>query len=421
MKADLIIYNIKTLYTPYLNPPLRGKNLQEVKEINNAYIAIKDGKIIAIGTGDYSTFSNDKTTTYNALNKIALPGFVDAHSHLVHAGSREEEFEALKEGVPYLDILAAGGGILNTVEKTRAASFDDLYLQSKKSLLTMLSYGVTTLEAKSGYGLRLNDEIKQLEVAKKLHDDGPVHIVSTYMGAHAIPKEYKTKENDFVLEIINDLKEIKKLDYVDTVDVFCEQGVFDLKATEKILTHAKDLGFKIRLHADELVPMGGTGLGVKLNALSVDHLIAASEQDLIALGKSNTFACILPGTSFNLKKPYAKARFMVDHNVALCIAGDYNPGSCPTENFQFITQLATNYLNLSPKEVLSAVTLNPAHLLNLSNKKGSLTVGKDADLLLLDSPNLAYVMYHFGINHVSDVFIKGNQVIKNKQIKEDIL
>lgn len=411
MKADLIIYNIKTIYTPYLTPPIRGKDLRDIRRINNAYIAVKDGKIIKTNNLCYDDLINADTKLVDARGKIALPGFIDAHTHLVHAGSREEEFAALKAGVPYLEILEKGGGILNTVNKTRNATFDELLSQSRKSLNKMLSYGVTTVEAKSGYGLNLEDELKQLKVAEQLNQEGPVHIVHTYMGAHATPLEYKNKNAEYIDTIIADLPKIKELGYVSFVDVFCEKGVFDLAESTKILNAAKDLGFKIRMHADELETLGGTGLGVDLNSVSVDHLIAASEDDLVKLGKSNTYACILPGTSFNLKKPFAKARFMVDNNVAICLAGDYNPGSCPTENFQFMMQLGAGHLNLTPEEVLSAVTLNPAHLLGLEKNKGSLTVGKDADILLVDAPNLAYVLYHFGINHVTDVFIKGKHII----------
>ncbi len=417
MKADLIIHNIKTLYTPHHKPPLRKEKLSDILEIDNCYIAIKDGKIISIDSSSFVHLKDDHTKLIDAEGKIAFPGFVDAHSHLVHAGSREEEFSLLKEGVPYLDILNSGGGILNTVTKTRAASSLDLYNQAEKSLELMLSYGVTSLELKSGYGLNLKEEIKQLEVAKKLKDNSPVHLSITAMEAHAIAPEYIGRNKEYIDSIISNLSEFKKLGYVETVDVFCEKGVFDLEESALILNKAKELGFNIRMHADELEPMGGAKLAVELGALSADHLIAASEKDLVLMGQSDTFACVLPGTSFYLQKPFAKARFMVDNNVAVCIGGDYNPGSCPTENFLLILQIAANYLKLTPKEILSAATLNPAHLLQISKDKGSLEVNKDADILLLDAPNLSYVFYHYGINHVTDVFIKGKQIIeKGKRI-----
>ena len=421
MFADKVIYNIKTLYTSSLQAPLRGKDLAKIDEYHNAFIAIKNGKILAFGEGSFSKYISIKTKKINAEGKIVLPGFIDSHSHLVHASSREEEFALLKKGYSYLDILKQGGGILNTVSKTRASSFSSLLKQAKTSLLKMLSYGVTTLEVKSGYGLDLINELKQLEVIKVLNEEGPVKLVATYMGAHALPLEYKGKEEEYVASIIRDLEVIKRLDYVEMVDVFCEECVFSPSITKHILTKAQDLNFKIRLHADEIKPLGGAELGVSLGAVSVDHLLATSLEGIKALGKSNTLACLLPGTSFFLQKPFAKARLMLENNVAIAIGGDYNPGTCPTENFQFIMHLACNYLNLSPEEVLNAVTINPAYLLGLADTKGSIAVGKDADILLLDSPNLAYMLYHFGINHVSDVYIQGKKVVSKQRIERNIL
>ena len=415
MHADLVIHNIKTLYTPFHTPPIRKEKLNELKVLHNAYIAIKDGKIISVGTSSYSNFVTKKTTLIDAEGKIALPGFVDAHSHLVHAGSRENEFALLKSGVPYLDILAKGGGILSTVKATRAASFEELYLKAEKSLRTMICYGVTTLEVKSGYGLNLETELKQLKVAHKLAQELPAHLSLTYMEAHAVPPEYRDKKEQYIETIIRNLDEIKKLGYVEAIDVFCEEGVFSLKETERILLKAKSLGFDIKLHADELKPIGGLGLAVKLGAKSADHLVAASDVDIKALGASNTYATLLPGTSFYLKNNYAKARLMINSNAAICIAGDYNPGSNPTENFLFIMQLAANYLDLTSAEVLSAVTLNPADLLGVASFKGSIAVNKDADILLLDAPNLDYVMSHYGINFVTDVFIQGQRIINNRK------
>lgn len=415
MKASLVIYNIKTLYTPFHEPPLRKEKLNELKVINNAYIAVNEGKIIAFSDDDYRSFVDSNTKLIDAEGKIALPGFVDAHTHLVHAGSRENEFALLKAGVPYLDILAQGGGILRTVKATREASFDELYSKARKSLQTMISYGVTSLEVKSGYGLNLETELKQLKVAHQLSKELPALLSLTYMEAHAVPPRYKDKKEEYVETIIRNLDEIKKLGYVTAVDVFCEEGVFSLKETEKILLKAKSLGFDIRLHADELKPMGGLGLAVKLDAKSADHLVAASAEDIKALGKSNTYATLLPGTSFYLKNRYAKARLMINNNAAISIAGDYNPGSNPSENFLFVMQLAANYFDLTSAEVLSAVTLNPADLLGVASFKGSIAVNKDADILLLDAPNLDYVMSHYGINLITDVFIQGKRIINNRK------
>lgn len=416
MTAQLIIYNIHRLYNPVENPPVKGNHMAHVNVLSHAFIAIKDGKILEVGQGDFKHYIDAKTTLFDASGKVCLPGLIDSHSHLVHAGSREDEFEKLKQGIPYLDILKAGGGILGTVEKTRQASFDQLYQQAYRSLDTMLSYGVTTLESKSGYGLSLEHELKQLEVSHKLGLDHPIHIVSTYMGAHAIPKEFKQDRIGYINQIKDDLVHIKNSKLTESVDVFCETGVFDIEETKDILQTAKSLGFKVKLHADEIDSLGGAGLGVELGATSVDHLMAIKDEDIKKLATSKTIANILPGTSFYLNKDYANARKMIDEGCALSISGDYNPGSCPTENFQFIMQLAANYLKMKPEEILTATTINASYHLGLSETKGSLEKGKDADIILLDVPNLAYIFYHFGINHVSDVFIQGKHVVKNKRI-----
>ncbi|MDD2258889.1 MAG: imidazolonepropionase [Bacilli bacterium] len=416
MIADLIIYNIKKIYTPYLNPPVRGKDMNKIKVIANPFIAVKDGKIIYIGTGSFENYINEKTILHDALNKVCLPGFIDSHSHLVHAGSREDEFALLRKNVSYLDILEAGGGILGTVQKTRKASFEELYMKAEKSLDIMMMHGVIALEAKSGYGLDLETEVKQLKVSNKLNGNHPIYVKSTYMGAHAIPKEFKNNRRKYIDQILSDMKYIKNLGLANSIDVFCENGVFSLNETEEILMSAKELGYTVKLHADEIEPMGGTKLGIKLGATSVDHLMASSNEDIILLGKSNTIANLLPGTSFYLRKKYANARYMIDNNVAISISGDYNPGSCPTENFQLIMQLAANYLKMTSEEILNAVTINPAYHMNIYKNKGSIEKSKDADIILLDIDNLDYLFYHFGINHVSDVFIKGKLVVKDRKV-----
>jgi len=413
MIADLIIINIKTLYNPKKTPPIKGTDMSILEVIDQVFIAIKNGKIIDYGTHDYASLINYKTVVLDAKQKICLPGFIDSHTHLVHAGSREHEFEKLKQGIPYLEILKQGGGILGTVDKTRKASFDELYQQAYESLNKFLEYGVTTLEAKSGYGLSLEHEIKQLKVAHALNENHPIDIISTYMGAHAIPIEYKNKKAAYIKQIKKDLELIKSENLAEFVDVFCETGVFSLSETKDILEHAKSLGFKIKIHADEIDPLGGAGLGVDLDAASVDHLMAIKDDDIKKLAASHTIANILPGTSFYLNKNYANARKLIDHGCAISISSDYNPGSCPTENFQLIMQLAANHLKLKPEEILNAVTLNAAYHLDIEQTKGSIQKGKDADLILLDIPNLSYMLYHFGINHVSDVITKGRHVIKS--------
>ncbi|TVP85210.1 MAG: imidazolonepropionase [Acholeplasmataceae bacterium] len=416
MIADLVLYNIKTLYTPHHEPPLRHQELNDILSIDDAYLAIKDGVIIGFGAGDGAQHIDESTTVHDLAGAIVCPGFIDGHSHLVHAGSREDEFALLREGVPYLDILAKGGGIHGTVKKTQEATPEALFKQAYTSLDRMMAHGVTTLEAKSGYGLERATERKQLQVARQLNQQHPVRLISTYMGAHALPKAYTNKRKTFIDQVIRDLDVIKKEDLAEAVDIFCEKNAFTVQEAKTILTAAQRKGFKVKIHADEIVSLGGTALGVKLGATSVDHLMAITNDDIERLADSDTVANILPGTSFHLNRAYARARTMIDKGVAVAVAGDYNPGSCPTENFMLIMQLAANQLKMKPGEVLSAVTLNAAYHLGLSGQTGSIATGKQADLVVLDAPNLAYTLYHFGINHVKDVYIGGQRVVHDRQI-----
>jgi len=416
MTADLIVFNISKLYSPYHKPPVKKQALRELMMIKDAFIAVKDGNIIAVGRDHYEMYINSETSLYDAQKKVCFPGFIDAHTHLVFGGSREHEFTDKLEGVPYIEVLKKGGGILSSVEMTRNASFEELYEKSSKSLDQMMRFGSTTVEAKSGYGLNLETEIKQLEVAKKLNQNHPVDIVSTYMGAHAIPTDYKDHPEAYINRVIEDLKVIKEKDLARAVDVFCEDHVFDVNLSRKLLKSAKKLGFDVKLHADEIVSLGGTALAVELEAKSADHLMAASLKDLKALGKSNVVGNLLPSTAFYLNKDYANARMMIDLGVAVAISSDYNPGSTPSENIQFAMQLGALKMKMTPNELLQSVTVNAAYALGLEKKLGVLDVGYQGDFLLLDIPNIEYFFYHYGINHVQDVFKKGRLVVKNERI-----
>ncbi|OPJ56506.1 imidazolonepropionase [Alkalithermobacter paradoxus] len=418
MKADLIIKNIGNLIT------MRGENKPRVKEsmkdieiIKDGYVAIKDGKILDLGKGLNEDLIGNDTQVHDAKGLTVTPGLIDAHTHLVHGGSRENEFSLKISGVPYLDILKNGGGILSTVRATKSASFDELYNKAKKSLNTMLSYGTTTVEAKSGYGLDIDTEIKQLEVAKKLNEDHPVDIVSTFMGAHAIPTEYKGNPEEYVNIVINEMMpRVKELDLAEFCDVFCEDAVFTVDQTRRILNSAKELGFKVKLHADEIVSLGGAELSAELKAISADHLMAASEQGMREMAQNNVIANLLPGTSFSLMKNYADARKMIELGVPVSLSTDYNPGSCPTENIQFIMQLGSLGLKMTPSEVLTAVTINAAFAIDKADQIGSLDIGKKADLVIFDAPNIEYIIYHFGINHVDRVYKEGKLVVENGNV-----
>lgn len=410
----LIVHNIDSLVTVRgTNLPRFGKEMDNVEIINNGYIVIEDGRFIEIGSG--LGFQKYKNATFiDGSGKTVTPGLIDCHTHLVHAGSRENEFRLKLEGVSYLDILKSGGGILSTVEKTRLASFTELYEKAKRSLDLMLSFGVTTVEAKSGYGLDVDTEIKQMMVAKELNNTHPVDVISTYMGAHAIPKEYQNNKEKYIDIVKNVIAKAKYEDLAKFVDVFCEEGVFTLEEARKILEYASTVGLKTKLHADEINDLGGALLASELGCISAEHLLASNMENLVKLAKSKVIAVMLPLTSFNLNKDFFAARFFIENDGALAIATDYNPGSSPSENIQLAMQVACMKAKLTPKEVITATTINAASALGINEEVGSIDVGKLANFVIFASPNLDYLFYHFGVNHVDSVYIKGKLAFKNK-------
>lgn len=415
-----ILYHIDFLYSPKdEGESVKGSKMNDICIIPNAFIVMQDGIITQLGTGeDYLHHTDEQSVLIECKGKIATPGFVDSHTHLVHGGSRENEFGKKLNGVSYLEILNSGGGIISTVKATRNATEDELYHKAKKALDDMLALGTTTVEAKSGYGLDLNTEIKQLQVSKKLNTHHPIDVVSTFMGAHAIAPEYKENKKGYIDLIVGKmLPKIKELHLAQFCDIFCENGIFEVEDSRYILEEAKKLGFEIKIHADEIVSLGGAELSAEVHALSAEHLMAASDKGIEMMGKSNVIANLLPATTFSLmKNTFAPARKMIEHNVAVALSSDYNPGSCPSSNFQFVMQLGCLYLRMTPYEVLTATTLNGAYAIHRAQNIGSLEVGKKADIVILDAPNLDYVYYHFGKNHVQDVYKDGELVVSNKQI-----
>jgi len=416
--GDLIIKNIAQLVTMRGPNRLRqGEEMRDVEILENGYVVVKDDKIIAVGTGDvYKNYLENHTAVVDATGLVMTPGLVDSHTHLVHAGSREHELTMKLEGYSYLDILKAGGGILNTVQKTRKASFTELYDKAKKSLDIMLSYGTTTVEAKSGYGLDFDTEVKQLEVAKKLNDTHPVDIVSTFMGAHAYPSDYKDNHEAFIETVIDMMPYIKEQGLAEFCDVFCERDVFSYEESLYLLEKAKEYGFMLKIHADEMDSIGAVDIACMLGCVSADHLVETKEEDFEKLAKYHIVANLLPATSFNLNKGYAKARKMIEAGCGIALSTDYNPGSSPTENIQLVMQLAGLKLKMTPKEILTAVTINGACALNREKEIGSIEVGKKADFVLFDVPNIDYLIYHFGINHVKDVYKNGKLVVHNQRV-----
>ncbi len=416
MVADLIVHNIGTLWTPKPNArPAFGSEMSDIREYTNAFIAVKDGKILALGESDYSPYVGPSTHMHDAQRRLVTPGLVDSHTHVVHYGSREHEFDKRLRGVPYLKILEEGGGILSTVRSTKEASYEDLFDQSKQGLERLMLHGVTTVEGKSGYGLDEENELKQLRVQKALNYAHPLDIVGTYLGAHALPKAYEDDRTAFLEQVVSTMDVVKKEALAEFVDVFCEKGVFTVEESEYILKEAKDRGFLLKIHADEMEPLGGTEMAARLGAVSADHLMAVTESGIDALASQGTIATVLPSTAFNLGSDYAPARKMVDAGVALAVSTDYNPGSSPSENFLFALSLAAIHMKLSPKEVLTAATLNGAHSLNRGSERGVLDEGYAADFIIYEADNFPYVLYHFAINHVNDVFKDGRMVVRDKQ------
>jgi len=382
------------------------------------YIVVDNGIIEEVAKGDVpQKLKNEAKRIVDARGQVILPGFVDAHTHLVHGGSREGELALKLAGASYMEIHKIGG-IGATVAATRAASPAELYDKAFVTLDHMLMNGVTTAEAKSGYGLDLESELKCLEVNKRLEENHPVDVVSTYMGAHSTPPEFKGNTDGYIDFMIRDvMPRVKEAKLAEFCDAFCEEGIFSLAQTEKVLQVAKDMGFKLKLHADEIVPFKGAELAAKMGCVSAEHLMAISDEGVKALSKSGTVAVLLPATSFFLMSSiYAPAKKMLQEGVRVAIATDYNPGSCPTENIQMAMWVACFKMGLTPKDIIRAVTINAAYAINREKTVGSLEVGKKADILVFDVPNLEYIFYRFGCNLLSEVWKDGRIVLEDGKL-----
>ncbi|MBG9737536.1 imidazolonepropionase [Paenibacillus alvei] len=424
-KTDLLLTGIGCLYTPEGRVPKCGEEMGRVRQIQDAAVAIDQGRIVMVGQKDevMAALTAEGATIKETLDvggRIMTPGLVDPHTHLVHGGSREHELAMKRSGVPYLDILAQGGGILSTVKSTRQWSEQELYDKAHRSLDEMLLQGVTTIEAKSGYGLSLDAEMKQLRVARRLQENHSVDVVSTFMGAHAIPAEYKGRTDDFVDVIIREmLPMVASEGLAEFCDIFCEEGVFDVEQSRRILLEGKRYGLIPKIHADEIVALGGSELAQEVGAISAEHLVMTTDQGLSSLAAGNVIPVLLPGTTFNLGlAQHARARDMIDKfRLPVALSTDYNPGSCPTESIQLIIMLASLNLKMQPEEILTACTLNAAAAIGRAADIGSIEVGKRADLAIFDAPNLAYLPYHFGINHTFGVIKNGTQVVWDRTLK----
>lgn len=347
----------------------------------------------------------------DARGKIIMPGLVDCHTHLVHAGTRENEFDMRLRGASYMEIMQKGGGIHYTTAKTREASLEELYEKSYKHLNDFLKHGITTVEAKSGYGLDWKTEEKQLQVIQKLHETHPIDLVSTFMGAHAVPKEYKGNEDAFVELIIQEmLPKVAAGSLAEFNDVFCEKGVFTPTQARRILEAGKRLGLIPKIHADEIEPYEGAELAAEIGAISAEHLLVASDEGIRLMAEAGTIAVLLPGTAYFLRMPYARGRYMIDHGVPVAISTDFNPGSSPTISLPFIQNLACFHMRLTMEEVITATTINAAYAINRGHSIGTLEQGKRADVVILNAPNYMGLQYYYGMNH-TDLVIKAGKIV----------
>lgn len=391
--------------------PSAGKFQGRVRILNQGALLVCDGLIAHIGT-EAEVLAGIQPLQIDAEvdcgGRCVIPGFVDPHTHMCFAVRREAEFGLRLKGTSYLDILKAGGGILSSVKAVRKASEDSLLAATLENALSALRFGTTTLEIKSGYGLDTETELKMLSVIDRVRRRTPLDVVPTFMGAHAVPEEFRKAPEEYVDLLIEEMiPAIRHQGIARYCDVFCEAGVFSVDQSRRILTAAGIAGFGLKIHADEVHDMGGAGLAAELRAVSAEHLLAASDANIARLATSGTLAVLLPATAYSLQKPYARARDMIAAGVPIAIATDCNPGSSFTESMPFVFGLSVMNMRLTPEEALSAATLNAAYSIGMADRVGSLDQGKQADFLILDGESPAILAYHAGVSPVIDVYKKG--------------
>lgn len=405
MTENLIIFNARVV-TPVGFTARHGREMSQLQVIDQATVEVTDGVISYVGPsrGEKRDGYYQHYWHYNARGKCLLPGFVDSHTHFVFGGERAEEFSWRLKGESYMSIMERGGGIVSTVKATRDTDYIHLRSKAEGFLKQMSAMGVTTVEGKSGYGLNRDTELMQLRVMRNLNDDERkrVDIVSTFLGAHAVPEEYSGRTDAYVDYLIQEVMPAVRANHLaEFCDVFCEQGVFSIEQSRRLLLAARDLGFALKLHADEIVPLGGAGLAAELSAVSADHLLHASDADIQAMAQHNVVATLLPLTAFALREPYARGREMIDAGCAVALATDLNPGSCFSGSIPLTIALACIYMKMSIEEVITALTLNGAAALNRSHSIGSIEVGKKGDFALLNTCDYHFLPYYIGMNCVS--------------------
>lgn len=420
MQADLLIYDaaqVLTVASP--DGPKRGKAMRDLGIIPDGAVAIREGRILDVGPSHELRSQVRAAKTLYAGGHLVLPGFVDPHTHLVWAGERAAEFEMRVGGASYMEIMAAGGGIMSTVRHTRAATVDELVAQTQPRLEQMLAHGTTTVEIKTGYGLTTEHELKQLQAIRQLQATSPATLVPTFLGAHAVPAEYQGRADEYVDLVVGEmLPAVAASDEPPRFcDVFCEEGAFSLEQSRRILEAAQGLGLGLKLHVDEFKALGGARLAVELGATSADHLVRTPADEIDLLARSDTIAVALPGTPFGLgQHDYTPARALVGAGGALALATDCNPGTCWCESMQFMIALACRTMGLTPAEAISAATINAAHAIGLGHEVGSLEPGKRADLLLFDLPSATHLAYRFGANLVQAVLVGGRTIQRDGRL-----
>jgi len=414
-QIDLVIYNIKELISLQgPNRPRCGAEMSELGIMNQVSIAVHEGKILEIGDNDSIQQKYAASEMIDASDCVVMPGFVDPHTHPVFVNTRENEFEMRIMGKTYVEISQSGGGILSSIRAVRQASEAELFELAKKRINRMIECGTTAIEAKSGYGLSTESELKMLRVIKRLQEEMLIDIAVTFMGAHEIPQEYRQDREAYIRLMEEEMMpQVKAAGLAEYVDIFTEAHVYSVAESRRILKKAKELGFKLRMHADEIEAIGGAELAGELNAVSADHLGACSDQGIQAMKKGGTIATLLPATLFSLRsKSYARARDMIAQELPVAIASDYNPGSCNCDNMQFVISLSCLQMGMTPAEAICAATFNAACAIEKNDYIGSIEAGKQADILIMDIPSYRFIPYHFGSNNVKRVIKKGKTLFE---------
>jgi imidazolonepropionase len=418
-EADLIIEHAKQLVTAkgYSERPAIGPEMEDLSILEEGAVAIAGEKILAVGKSSEISSEYEAREKIDAAGKIVTPGFVDAHTHFVFAGSREGELEMKIKGAGYMEILQRGGGILRTVRDTRAATKDELLRTCRERGNNLLLHGTTTVEAKSGYGLTLDDEIKSLQVIKELNDEGPLSLVPTFLGAHAVPPEFHGRVPEYVTLLCEEwMPQIEKHQLAYFCDVFCEKGVFEIEDSRRILLAGKRFGLMPRIHADEFYPLGGAELAAEVRAVSADHLLYASASGLEKMKHAGVIATLLPAAPLTLMlDKYADARRFISEGIAVALGSDLSP-SCWLENHQFIIALACYKLKMTPAEAIVAATINAAHSIRRAHEIGSIEVGKKADITILNATDYRFLGYRLGLNMVDSVVKNGRVVVRDSHL-----